>query len=250
MSNELAVPAKLASCPISFSPQCHAIVCRCRSGAVTVDGKLEMINLPTREERSQIATRLGMLANAIAQCKPKEIKDDIRSMLNCYPSHQKLSAEEANLIVAKYVSELQRFPAWAVARVCGQGGLIRCGQAGGVGVTFPASTIEIGILVERRIAGLQQEMAEISSVLAGSEARASISPEERLIVGAKLRRLADSLGAKIADDRDERRANAAAYREETDKRFRDREHARAGTDPDSLASPYLARLIKGARHGD
>lgn len=134
-----------------------------RRGCTDDDGVRLLTRSLTDDERSLLLRRAAYLEHAAAFASAKESAMEISGLLSRWPS-ARASGEEAQIIVAQYVSTLSAFPLWAIKRACEPGA---CAEIEGYNPAFPPSAEQLFLFVRNCVQGLERERAEIKETLSG-----------------------------------------------------------------------------------
>jgi hypothetical protein len=202
---------------------------------------------PTPEQRARLAARYRLLIEHLSDHDRRAVGAAVADLLACYRNALRPN-EDVKTVVAKYVQELAGVPTWACLRACAA---IRLGQAPGISLAFPPSTIELRHLASSYCATVHREVRDIFEVLHARRGPTQISDEERLRVSTKLKTLASELrehAAQTVAADTEARSRIAAAVVEHGHHLIEREYRAAGLEPvrgrhGELLSLSLARQL-------
>jgi hypothetical protein len=157
---------------------------------------------PTEDERRALQERAVSLRSYLKRPNKEKVRVAISEMLLCYSKYQTIKAdknaeESFKEIVSKFVQELQDVPQFAILRACQA---IRMGQASGISLEYPPSTMQVRACAMVYASSLFTEIRHVHAALTGEEETKPISPEERERVRQGLLELSARLGASVAAD--------------------------------------------------
>ncbi len=214
------------------------------------DGKLELRNMPTGDERQVLFKRGQEVFAALKQSDKKRTGIAIAEMLAVYDIAQskRATAAERREAEALYTKELHGVPVWATEEACKR---IRLGTAGEeISRAYKPTPIQVRVLAVSIAQPWKNEAEQISEILGAQEYFEGPSDEVREVVGEKMRGLAEALrnSGKQFDEQDRQRHEAAmAHSAERARMKIVQEWEEMGEPPrmtgEIMLSPSLVRLI-------
>jgi hypothetical protein len=181
---------------VPLDRESDAIVRSVLSWSVSGSAEGHLSRRPEAGERAKLVARHKVLVQWLTTSDRKKIGAAIGEMLLGYAKFQLLKSDESTLeafqeIVAKFVSELNGVPTFAVLRACHA---IRTGQGGSdISLVHPPSTIAVYVLAQSFARPTRIEEGHIRIALHGAVQEPTVTPEQRQVVAGKLRRMADEL---------------------------------------------------------
>ena len=159
---------------------------------LTVSGKgarLSKSHELTRPERQELFKRLSVLSNGLQPMQQTEAKQRY-SYLRLVLAAEKLTAEEAKLMLAEAADVLGKYPRWAFDQVLDE---YRHGRLGDG--KFVPKIAELAIEIRKRIEPFQTEKARIEQILHAQvqEERIEYSEEHRSMMLKKFEDLSAEL---------------------------------------------------------
>lgn len=203
-------------------------------------GPSEAVRVPTTVERGVLEVRtreLGaaMRSASMADADKRRIGAALARMFGGFPS---LRNADAQGMIATYVMELQKLPAWAVERACEA---VRESRVEGLSLEFPPTAPRMFQIASTKTVPLKVEEAHIAEVLA-LQPRDGISDDEKARVREGFQGLASELrarsGVQGAEDENVRQSIVEANRS-----VFVRECEREGIDPARGVSPALLKTL-------
>jgi hypothetical protein len=154
------------------------------------------INKPlVSSDRAVLEARLAELDQFGALAERKAIATAVASMLALF-SAGRVSKDEAAMLVSGYVSVLEKLPAWAVQKACGE---LSRGEVPGVSPDFPPTAARVHVIAVQHAKPYWVERRRISAVLgARVVARTEPTPEQIKRVGELVADFKDKI-SKVPD---------------------------------------------------
>jgi hypothetical protein len=212
-------------------------------------GKLELRNMPTQQDRQMLNARVQSLLASFKQHDRKDIAIATMDMLASYDVAQvkQMTAAERKEATTLYVRELHGVPTWAVCEACNR---IRLGSAPGISHQWKPTPIQVRVLAASIMEPWKREAAQISEILRAPRFIEGLSEEERERVGVKLRTFAVELKEAVVVERRKHDAFLQRCVERSHKEIA-RQWASLDTAPPKFTvSVTLARQIEERRRSE